>query len=93
MKGSCLSRIKYGEVVNNRRNGVDMDKVDYFMRDSICCFGKPALDVRVNRLVNSTLLVYSEGEWQLAFEEKLAISLPSSSLFVPSYTKMYISIT
>ncbi|RNF18886.1 uncharacterized protein Tco025E_04322 [Trypanosoma conorhini] len=75
MRGRCSLAMKYGEVISNKRSGIDVDKLDYFMRDSLCCFGKPTLDVRVNRLFNSARLLCDDGQWQLAFEEKLALSL------------------
>lgn len=67
--------ITYGEIISNKRNGVDVDRLDYFIRDSMCCFGKPTVDVRVQRLFNSARLVCYEGQWQMAFEQKLALSL------------------
>ncbi|PBJ70814.1 hypothetical protein BCY84_17934 [Trypanosoma cruzi cruzi] len=75
MRGRCGPSTKYGEIISNKRNGIDVDKLDYFIRDSLCCFGKPTVDVRVNRLFNSARLVCEDGQWQLAFEEKLALSL------------------
>uniref|UniRef100_A0A0A9X105 Uncharacterized protein ZK177.8 n=1 Tax=Lygus hesperus TaxID=30085 RepID=A0A0A9X105_LYGHE len=50
----------YGEIISNQRNGIDVDKMDYFIRDSMCCFGKPTVDVRVHRLFNSARLVQVE---------------------------------
>ncbi|KAH9580952.1 HD domain [Trypanosoma melophagium] len=75
MRGNCVAVAKYGEIISNKRNGIDVDRLDYFIRDSLCCFGKPTVDVRVNRLFNSARLVCDGGQWQLAFEEKLAHSL------------------
>nr|CCC91584.1 conserved hypothetical protein [Trypanosoma congolense IL3000] len=75
MQGRAMPHIIYSEIVSNKRNGIDVDKLDYFIRDSMCCFGKPTVDVRLNRLVNSARLVCHDGQWQFAFEEKLALSL------------------
>ncbi|CBH12638.1 hypothetical protein, conserved [Trypanosoma brucei gambiense DAL972] len=75
MRGEPASHLVYTEIVTNKRNGIDVDKLDYFLRDSLCCFGKPTVDVRLSRLFNSARLVQYEGQWQLAFEEKVALSL------------------
>ncbi|KAG5507411.1 hypothetical protein JIQ42_07707 [Leishmania sp. Namibia] len=75
MRGKALLGITYGEIISNKRNGIDVDRLDYFIRDSMCCFGKPTVDVRVNRLFNSARVVCEGGQWQLAFEQKLALSL------------------
>ncbi|EPY27570.1 hypothetical protein AGDE_10700 [Angomonas deanei] len=75
MRGKSQPHITYGEIISNKRNGVDVDRLDYFIRDSMSCFGKPTVDVRVNRLFHSARLVCHEGQWQMAFEQKLALSL------------------
>ncbi|KAG5511145.1 hypothetical protein JKF63_07086 [Porcisia hertigi] len=75
MRGRALPGIVYGEIVSNKRNGIDVDRLDYFLRDSMCCFGKATFDVRIHRLFNSARLVCEGGQWQLAFEQKLALTL------------------
>ncbi|EPY27763.1 HD phosphohydrolase domain-containing protein [Strigomonas culicis] len=75
MRGRAPPHITYGEIISNKRNGVDVDRLDYFIRDSMSCFGKPTVDVRVNRLFHSARLVCEGGQWQMAFEQKLALSL------------------
>lgn len=75
MRGRATPDTPYGEIISNKRNGVDVDRLDYFIRDSVGCFGKPTVDVRVQRIFNSARLVCDDGQWQMAFEEKLALSL------------------
>ncbi|KPI87640.1 hypothetical protein ABL78_3297 [Leptomonas seymouri] len=75
MRGRPMPGITYNEIISNKRNGIDVDRLDYFIRDSMCCFGKPTVDIRVHRLFNSARLVCEGGQWQLAFEQKLALSL------------------
>lgn len=69
--------IPYHQLISNKDAGIDVDRLDYFIRDSTCCFGKPAMDVRVHRLFNASRLVWDTdaGRWCCAFEEKLAFTL------------------
>lgn len=75
MRGQPPPGITYGEIISSKRSGIDVDRLDYLIRDSVCCFGKPTVDVRVHRLFHSARLVHHDGHWQLAFEQKLALSL------------------
>lgn len=76
MSGKATRDYPYGEVISNKRNGVDVDRLDYFLRDSVCCFGKPTVDVRAHRLFHTAMILQnSNAEWVIAFEEKMAIAL------------------
>ena len=63
------------DIVSNKRNGIDVDKLDYFMRDSLCCYGRTAMDCHISRLLSSCKVICFESEYQICFEEKLALSL------------------
>jgi HD superfamily phosphohydrolase len=64
------------EIVANKRCGIDVDKLDYFLRDSTCCYGRPTVDCHINRLIASCRAMKgSDGEMQICFEEKMAMSL------------------
>jgi hypothetical protein len=63
------------DIVSNKRNGIDVDKLDYFMRDSLCCYGRTAMDCQVARLLSSCKVISFENECQICFEEKLALGL------------------
>ncbi|KNH04070.1 dendritic cell-derived IFNG-induced protein [Perkinsela sp. CCAP 1560/4] len=63
------------DIVSNKRNGIDVDKLDYFMRDSACCWGRVAVDCHINRIIKASRVIYFDKEWQICFEEKMALSL------------------
>lgn len=63
------------DIVSNKRSGLDVDKLDYFLRDSLGCYGRAALDVHIPRLLNACRVLCHEDEFQICFEEKMALSL------------------
>jgi HD superfamily phosphohydrolase len=63
------------DIVANKRNGIDVDKLDYFMRDSMCCYGRASVDCHISRLLNCTRVIIMDGQPQICFEEKMAQSL------------------
>lgn len=62
------------DIVANQRNGIDVDKLDYFLRDSMSCFGKLP-DIHVDRIVQCARVCYCDGQTQVCFQEKVAMSL------------------
>jgi HD superfamily phosphohydrolase len=62
------------DIVANKRNGIDVDKMDYFMRDSVACFGHMP-DVQVPRLINCARVIEVDGQTQICYEEKVALTL------------------
>ena len=63
------------DIVSNKRNGIDMDKLDYFLRDSLHCYGRLPVDINVDRIIHSCRAIFCEGQMQLCYEEKVALSL------------------
>ncbi|KAH9579868.1 HD domain [Trypanosoma melophagium] len=63
------------DIVANKRNGIDVDKLDYFLRDSLGCYGRAVVDVHIPRLLSACKVMCFEGEYQICFEEKMALSL------------------
>ena len=57
MQGLSSDRLPYGQLVSNKESGLDLDKLDYFARDSLSCFGKPSADIRLHRLFYAAKIV------------------------------------
>jgi HD superfamily phosphohydrolase len=62
------------DIVANKRNGIDVDKLDYFLRDSMSCYGKLP-DIHVDRIFKCARVIDCEGQRQICFQEKVALSL------------------
>lgn len=62
------------DIVANKRNGIDVDKMDYFMRDSMSCYGKLP-DIHVDRILTCARVITTDNQTQICFEEKVALSL------------------
>lgn len=62
------------DIVANQRNGIDVDKLDYFLRDSMSAFGKLP-DIHVDRILQCARVCIAEGQTQVCFQEKVAMSL------------------
>lgn len=62
------------DIVANKRNGIDVDKLDYFLRDSMSCYGKLP-DIHVDRILTCARVITSDNQTQICFEEKVALSL------------------
>lgn len=63
------------DIVANKRNGIDVDKLDYFLRDSTNCYGRPGVDCQIQRLITCARVIVADREPQICFEEKVALSL------------------
>lgn len=62
MHGTAPPSLPYRDIIASPRGGVDMDRMDYLTRDCVMCFGRPALDTRVNRLLFTSKLCYIEDD-------------------------------
>lgn len=62
MHGTAPPSVPYRDLIANPCGGVDMDRLDYLTRDCVMCFGRPALDTRVNRLFYSARLCFIESD-------------------------------
>eukprot|EP00759_Apiculatamorpha_spiralis_P039479 PhF_6_TR38328/c0_g1_i1/m.57150 len=65
------------DIVSNKRNGIDVDKLDYFLRDSLHCYGRLPVDINIERIIQSSRAMLSDdsGQYQVCYEEKVALSL------------------
>eukprot|EP00614_Pseudopedinella_elastica_P006138 CAMPEP_0172603114 /NCGR_PEP_ID=MMETSP1068-20121228/23318_1 /TAXON_ID=35684 /ORGANISM="Pseudopedinella elastica, Strain CCMP716" /LENGTH=597 /DNA_ID=CAMNT_0013404729 /DNA_START=310 /DNA_END=2103 /DNA_ORIENTATION=+ len=68
------------EIVANKRNGIDVDKLDYFQRDSSTAIGKT--DVQVDRIIEASAVctlaeteAQGQGHTAVCYEQKLGPAL------------------
>lgn len=61
-------------IVHNRDTGIDVDKLDYLLRDSLAVFGSTNT-FDVSRLVGASRLVVHDGAWKIAYDESVAHEL------------------
>lgn len=62
------------DIVCNKRNGIDVDKLDYFLRDSMSCYGKLP-EICVERIFSCARVIECDGQTQICYEEKVGLSL------------------
>lgn len=62
--------------MSNKRNGIDVDKLDYFLRDSSSAFGESSPLIHVGRIIaSSAVRTTKDGETTVCYEEKMAMDL------------------
>ena len=62
------------DVVHNQRCGLDVDKMDYLVRDSLAVFGASQA-ISLSRIVSAVRVADADGAAVLAFEESVAFDL------------------
>ena len=73
MKGRDEGKAFLYEIVSNKKNGVDTDKMDYLIRDLVSCKGSQG-NLTLDRLFNTAgVIEYSENpnRSQLDFQQKV----------------------
>lgn len=82
MHGAAPPSVPYRDLIASSPGGtgIDIDRVDYLHRDCVMCFGRAAIDTRVNRLLFNSRLWLEEVEggeptWRQIFEKKMASPL------------------
>ncbi|XP_052230666.1 deoxynucleoside triphosphate triphosphohydrolase SAMHD1-like isoform X2 [Dreissena polymorpha] len=73
LKGRPKEKSYLYEVVANKRNGIDVDKWDYFARDCHHLGIKNNFDH--NRCINFARVIKAEGEWQICTRDKEVVSI------------------
>lgn len=62
------------EIVANKRNGLDVDKIDYFVRDATCAFGDSQPSIQVARIIDSSAVFKdASGEFQVPDRKRLFV--------------------
>lgn len=62
------------DVVHNRLSGIDVDKLDYLVRDSLAALGANR-PLNLSRLIHSVRVSNHNGLFQLAFDENVAFEV------------------
>mmetsp|Transcript_46640 Transcript_46640/g.77138 ORF Transcript_46640/g.77138 Transcript_46640/m.77138 type:complete len:639 (+) Transcript_46640:118-2034(+) len=62
------------DIVSNKRNGIDVDKLDYIMRDDRSCNTKQA-SFEVSRLIEAAKVLPTRGQQQICFEMKVGLDI------------------
>ena len=57
----------------NKRNGIDVDKLDYFVRDNLSVFGQPASNVPIARIMKCSRPIPATQE--IGYESKMVHTL------------------
>lgn len=76
-----VRHVPLSELVSNKCSFMDVDKLDYLLRDSQACFGKTSSDIRLGRLLPATRVLPtqqkngSSGVRHVCFEQKMAATL------------------
>ena len=64
------------DIVANKRNGVDVDKLDYLVRDSLAAFGSKPAAFDVNRVLASARALPNDlGRREVCFQMKVAYDI------------------
>lgn len=61
------------DIVSNKRNGLDIDKMDYLARDNKYCIGDGFNDV--DRIITNSRVVVYDGISQICFNEKVNLNI------------------
>eukprot|EP00617_Octactis_speculum_P021775 CAMPEP_0185762242 /NCGR_PEP_ID=MMETSP1174-20130828/21219_1 /TAXON_ID=35687 /ORGANISM="Dictyocha speculum, Strain CCMP1381" /LENGTH=626 /DNA_ID=CAMNT_0028443833 /DNA_START=9 /DNA_END=1889 /DNA_ORIENTATION=+ len=63
------------DIVSNSRNGIDVDKMDYLVRDQLSCFGKTT--GAISRIIKCARILTREGKTtpEICYEQKIALDI------------------
>lgn len=62
------------DIVHDRTHGIDVDKLDYLGRDALAVFGATKA-VDTTRILEAAHIVEYDGEFHIAYDERVALSL------------------
>ena len=63
------------DIVANKRNGIDVDKLDYFVRDSLAALGTEPVACDIKRLIRGCRVCSVDGVAQVCYQEKMALGI------------------